>query len=121
MLSAFQAPATLRPRLGTFKDASALSLDSLNNALRSSWYYSLFTRKPDFHHERLSLSILKGGGYLYLNDPVVSIKFSRVPFLYFALYWLVKQVGLLVWITVRYSMRHYYFDRASDPLNICAN
>jgi hypothetical protein len=118
MLSAFQSPLTLRPRLGTFGDTGLLTLDSLNNSLRSSWYYSLFTRKPDFHHERLSVGIFKGGNYLYLSNPTANIKFSRVSFLYFALYWFVKQIGLFFRVTVRYSMRRYHSDHTSDPLNI---
>src|SRR5690554_5227334 len=117
MISVFQIPATPRPRLGTFKHTGLLSMDSLNNVLRSSWYYSLFTRKPSFHHERLSLSILKGGDYMFLSNPSVNIKFSRISFLYFVLYWSLKQLGLFFRVTTRYSVKHYHFDCAFDPLN----
>jgi len=117
MISVFQIPATPRPRLGTFKHTGLLSMDSLNNVLRSGWYYSLFTRKPSFHHERLSLSILKGGDHMFLNNPLVNIKFSRISFLYFVLYWFVKQLGLFLRVTTRYSVKHCHFDYAFDPLN----
>lgn len=118
VLSAFQTPVTLHPRLGTFAHAELLTLDSLNNTLRSNWYYSLFMRKPYFHHERLSsVDIAKGGDHLYLSNPSVNIKFSRISFLYFALYWFAKQVGLFFRITARYSIKHYYIDYVSDPLS----
>ncbi len=116
-LSMHRTPIGFRSRIGAFRSSQLFSLDSFNNTFRSSWYYSIFTRKPSFHHERLSLKILNDGGYVFLSNPTVNVRFYNVSFFYFGLYWFVKQLNLFLTATVRYFIKHYRYNYTYDPLN----
>lgn len=115
-LSIHRTPIGFRSRLGAFRSSHLFSLTSLNNISRSGWYYSLFTKKPLFHHERLSLNISNNSDHIFLNEPYIGIKFSRISFFYFFLYWFVKQFSLFFNVTARYSIKYYRFNCVYDPL-----
>lgn len=116
-LSMHRTPIGFRSRVGAFRSSQLFSLNSFNNTFRSSWYYSIFTRKPFFHHERLSLKILNSGNYVFLSNPTVNVRFYNVSFFYFGLYWFVKQLSLFLTATVRYFIKHYRYNCIYDPLN----
>jgi hypothetical protein len=116
-LAIHRTPIGLRSRVGALRVSHLFSLNSLNNTLRSDWYYSLFLQKPSFHHERLSLNILNDSGYIFLNRPVVNVRFYKSPFFYFLAYWLVKQFSLFFSVTLKYSIKRYHYSYVYDPLN----
>lgn len=118
VFSTHHTPMGFRSRIGTFVVPYTFSLNSINNTVRSDWYYSLFAQKPFFHHERLSLNILNDGDSIFLNRPSVNIKFYKISFFYFVLYWFVKQLRLFYSVTATYSIKRYRFDNSYDPLRI---
>jgi hypothetical protein len=117
-LATHRTPISFRPRVGAVRISHLFSLDSFNNTSRSDWYYSLFMQKPHFYHERSSLNILSDGSYIFLNGPTTNIKFYKLPFFYFLMYWFIKQSSLLFSVTAKYFAKRYFSSYYKyDPLN----